>query len=269
MTTSVQQIDKILEEVSDLPHDLHGCGVMGDEVLNAIVRHTKDMKINNSAETGSGKTTLLLSHISNHHVAFSIDFGDSIGVVRRSPLFNSATTLFVEGPTQKTVPIYKFENKLQFVLIDGPHGYPFPEIEYYFFYQHIDTGGLLVVDDVHIPTINNLFDFLMEEEMFDFVEMVGTTAFFRRNETPLFEPYADGWWLQGYNKNRAGLDILAEYTIQWKKNYKNKASLNNKIRNFDSEDKQYIKINRNNPYFKAVKSLFPTSLKKKIVKLLS
>jgi len=28
------------------------------------------------------------------------------------------------------------------------------------------------------------------------------TAFFRRTDKPLFDPYGDGWWLQNYNKNR-------------------------------------------------------------------
>ena len=35
-----------------------------------------------------------------------------------------------------------------FVLIDGPHGYPFPEIEYFYFYPRLKPGALLVVDDI-------------------------------------------------------------------------------------------------------------------------
>jgi hypothetical protein len=259
-------IENILTGVNSLPMDLHACGTMSDDVLNAFVKHTKGLNIEHSVETGSGKTTILLSNISKHHTVFSIDFGDSIGVVRRSPLFNSSTTVFVEGPTQKTIPNYNFEHKLQFVLIDGPHGYPFPEIEYYFLYPHIDTGGLLVVDDVHLPTINNFFDFLREDEMFDFIEVVDTTAFFRRNSSPLFDPYGDGWWLQGYNKNRAPLDKLGEFTTNWREKYPDSIQL---IGKGDDIKSDYIKIRRNHPYLKALKPLLPLFLKRKIIDILS
>ena len=41
-----------------------------------------------------------------------------------------------------------------------------------------------------------------EEEMFQFVETVDKSAFFVRTAAPLFDPFLDGWWLQGYNKKR-------------------------------------------------------------------
>src|SRR5262249_10283954 len=72
----------------------------------------------------------------------------------------------------------------------------------YYFYPHLDVGGLLVVDDIHIPTIFRLFSFLRDEEMFDFLGVSHTTAFFRRNAMPLFDPFGDGWWLQRYNMKR-------------------------------------------------------------------
>lgn len=263
MNTTYQRIDDILKEVSGLPSDLHACGTMSDKVLAAMVKHTSRMNVQHSVETGSGKTTLLLSNISKNHTVFSIDFGDSIGVVRRSPLFNPSTTFFVEGPTQKTVPPYVFEHKLQFVLIDGPHGYPFPEIEYYFLYPHIDVGGILVVDDVHLPTINNFFDFLREEEMFDLMEVVDTTAFFKRNDTPLFNPYEDGWWLQGYNKNRAPLEKLNAFTSEWRENYvKEKEPVHEK-------HNEYIRIRRDNQYIKSIIKFMPTRFKKKILGIFS
>ncbi len=38
--------------------------------------------------------------------------------------------------------------------------------------------------------------------MFEELELVGSTAFFRRTRAPCFEPFGDGWWLQNYNKAR-------------------------------------------------------------------
>jgi hypothetical protein len=38
--------------------------------------------------------------------------------------------------------------------------------------------------------------------MFDFLGVAATTAFFRRNSAPLFDPHGDGWWRQKYNEKR-------------------------------------------------------------------
>lgn len=201
MVTDTIQIRQLLEQIAGLPGDWHGAGSLGVDVLARIAFHAGG-EILTSAETGAGKSTLLFSHLSKKHTVFALDWGESISAVRSSALFNSATVQFIEGPTLKTLPEYVFAEKLHLVLIDGPHGYPFPDIEYWYFYPHIAQDGLLIIDDIHIPTIYNLFNFLKDEAMFALLEVVGTTAIFRRTAAPLFEPYADGWWLQGYNKKR-------------------------------------------------------------------
>lgn len=201
MKKTDMQVGQLLDQIADLPEEWHDAGSLGGGVLRRIAFHAGEAVLN-SAETGAGKSTLLFSHLSGRHTVFALDCGGSLSVVRTSPFFKSANVEIVEGPTQKTLPAYDFTEKLQLVLIDGPHGYPFPDMEYWFFYPHIDTGGLLIIDDIHIPSIHNLFAFLRDDEMFDLLEVIGTTAIFRRTEAPLFDPYCDGWWLQGYNKRR-------------------------------------------------------------------
>src|SRR4029079_11742605 len=130
--------------------------------------------------TGSGASTLLFSHLSEVHTVFAIDSGtDSVHGVQRSPLLRAETVTFVEGPTQLTLPRHTFEHRLQLALIDGPHGYPFPDLEYYYIYPHLDQSALLIVDDIHIPSITNLFDFINADEMFELQEVVDNTGFFR------------------------------------------------------------------------------------------
>lgn len=195
------QTQQLLERISGLPADMHSAGTMMREVLHAMARLTQGMELNCTAETGSGKTTLLLAHLSKHHIVFSIDEGNrSIASVKSSPLFNARNVEWVEGPTQLTLPKYQFTQPLDFALIDGPHAYPFPDMEYMYFYPHLRTGALLAVDDIHIPTITNLFNFLKEEEMFELVEVVMTTAFFRRTSKLAFPTTYDGWWWQHYNR---------------------------------------------------------------------
>jgi hypothetical protein len=198
------QHEELVRDIVALPEDWHGAGVCGMPPLRAM-ELLAPQRILHSAETGCGRSTLLLSHMSQHHTVFAIDDrGDtnSLARVQESPLLRRETSEFVLGPTQQTLPRHTFKDKLQLVFIDGPHGFPFPELEYYFFYPHLDAGALFILDDIHIPSIFRLFTFLREDAMFEFVGVTYATAFFRRTAAPAFDPLGDGWWLQNYNRKR-------------------------------------------------------------------
>lgn len=205
----MSSLEPILKAIARLPRDWHGAGSVPIEVLRAIVRHTEGREILHSLETGSGKTTLLFSNISQDHKVFAVDVGaGSISQVRASPIFKSETVQYIEGPTQLTLPQHNFEHTLQIAMLDGPHGYPFPEIEYWCVYPHLEEDSLLIVDDIQIPTVYNFFCFLKDDEMFELTDVVSTTAFFRRTDAPVFDAYGDGWWLQNYNKVRHPIAIV-------------------------------------------------------------
>jgi Methyltransferase domain len=201
MPTIATNIAELLEQINALPSDWHACGTMGAGPLEAIARITGG-RIRRSIETGAGKTTLLLSHLSEHHTVFAVDVGNSVTVTRDSGLLDRSRVHLIEGPSQRTLLAHEFVEPLDFVLLDGPHGYPFPELEYWAVYRHIAPGGVLVIDDIHIPTIRRLYEFLCEEPMFSLVEVAHCTAFFRRTNEPTFDPYCDGWYLQPYNTVR-------------------------------------------------------------------
>ena len=191
----------LVDSIAKIAPNLHGSGTFPERGLRALARHAASLgRIEHSAETGSGASTLLLSHLSQHHIVFTVDSGSgSLENVKSSPLFRPAGVSIVEGPSQLTLPKYAFGAPLQFALIDGPHGYPFPDLEYFYLYPHIETGGILVVDDINIRSIHNLFDFLRADQMWKLEEVVETTAFFRRTAAPTFPPTGDGWWQQKYN----------------------------------------------------------------------
>lgn len=192
----------LLAALGALPGDWHGAGCLEMPNLEALGRHAAARNIRRSVETGAGKSTLLLSHLSAHHTVFAIDDGGSLTMARKSFLMRQGTVQFIDGPSQHTLMAHEFTEPLQLVFIDGPHGFPFPNMEYWKLYPHLEPGGLLVLDDIHIPTIRQLFDFLREDEMFSLIETVGKTAFFERTSAPTFSPVQDGWWLQKYNALR-------------------------------------------------------------------
>ena len=191
----------LLAEVVRIAPSLHKAGTFSARTFEALLRHASAKPIKHSLETGSGASTLLFSHLSEEHAVFALDAGtDSIRAIEHLPLLRKEVVTFVEGPTQQTLPAYGFPHRLQLALIDGPHGYPFPDLEYFYIYPHLDVDALLIVDDIHIPTITNLFEFLSVDQMFELQEVVETTAFFRRTSAPTFSTVGDGWWLQQYNQ---------------------------------------------------------------------
>ena len=190
---------EILARIGSLPADWPLAGSLRPAVLARIAGHGP---FGRCAETGTGKSTLLLSHLSDEHTVFTLDdagAGGSLAAVRESPLLRGEHVNFVVGPSQQTLAAHRFR-PLDLALIDGAHAFPAPQLDYYYLYPHLAPGALLVVDDVHIRSVNDLFRFLRADAMFTLLEVVDTTAFFRRTDAPAFDPLGDGWWLQRYNE---------------------------------------------------------------------
>ncbi len=160
-----------------------------------------------TAETGCGKSTILFSNLSQHHTVFTIDDTahpeSSVNYFRDCAVTKLSRIETVFGSTQITMPKWKSNVMLDVALIDGPHAFPFPELEYYYFYPRIKTGGLLIVDDIQIPTLGRMADVIAEDEMFELVELVAYTAIFRRTSAPTFNPLGDGWHDQHYNRRHS------------------------------------------------------------------
>jgi hypothetical protein len=191
----------ILPKLNALPIDWHGAGTATPFLLEGIERHCLALTTREqSLETGAGKSTLLFSHLFKSHWVFAIDEGRSVTRVLESELLADSSVKLIDGPTQRTLPATTLPPRLDCVLLDGPHGYPFPDLEYYYVYPHIRAGGLLILDDVHIPTIRRMLDILRADEMFEHLETLSTTAFLRRTDAPATNPYGDEWWKQGYNQ---------------------------------------------------------------------
>jgi len=152
-----------------------------------------------SAETGCGGSTIVLSHASGRHTAFAIEGSDqTITELRKQTDLQTEKVIFVEGETRDTLPSYRFEDNLDLVLLDGPHAYPLPQLELAYLLPWIRLGGWLIVDDIQIPSVYELFHFLKNESSLVLEEVTVRTAFFRRVSEVERRP--DGWMLQGMNR---------------------------------------------------------------------
>jgi precorrin-6B methylase 2 len=175
----------------------HPWDAMAPAALSAILRRGP---FRATVETGCGGSTIVLSHASDRHTAFAIEGNDhTISELRTHSDLRSENVTFVEGETRLTLPSYEFPGDLDLALLDGPHAYPQPQLEFAYLFPRIRTGGWLVLDDIQIPSVYQLFRFLEKESSVVLEEVAIRTAFFRRLIAVKDGP--DGWELQGINRH--------------------------------------------------------------------
>jgi hypothetical protein len=152
-----------------------------------------------TCETGCGGSTIVLSNLSKRHVAFGIEGENrTISALRQHPDLRGEAVTFVEGESRVTVPGYSFSGPLDLVLLDGPHAYPLPQVEFAYLFPPVRAGGWLVLDDIQIPSVYELFRFLRMEKGVELEEIAVRTAFFRKTQKGAPQP--DGWERQGINR---------------------------------------------------------------------
>lgn len=198
---------RVKETLSRLSGAKHRDGAFSSDVLIAISEVLPDYPIV-SLETGCGKSTVMFSNLASRHFVFAYDDrdapGSSVAMVQSDREFKAANTTFVYGPTQRTLPGYKFQDGLMFdvILLDGPHGYPFPDLEYALLYDRLKPGGILILDDVHIASIGAMYDLLREDRMYEEIGVFSTTGLLRRSSIEGVPSDGDHWFEQNYNVSR-------------------------------------------------------------------
>ena len=176
---------------------------MSPAALHGIAARSQDRQFECTAETCCGGSTILLSHLSRRHTAFALEGADlTVSELKRRDDLVADRVEFVEGETRFTLPVFGFQSKLDLVLLDGPHAYPLPQIEFAYLFPHLRTGGWLVLDDLQIPSVFELFRFVKSSGEVALEEIAGRTAFFRRTRQGGHDAgNPDGWWLQKMNRS--------------------------------------------------------------------
>jgi predicted O-methyltransferase YrrM len=69
---------------------------------------------------------------------------------------------FVLEPSENYLP--RCESKdLDLVLIDGKHAFSWPVIDWFYTADRLKQGGILVLDDIEMPSVAILQEFLVED----------------------------------------------------------------------------------------------------------
>ena len=181
---------------------------LGDIALRYLeyycTMHFKDNNVLHTLETGCGASTFVFSNYATSHIVhdMSVDFQKKIDLLNKFDVIKQDNIVFRhKHPADNTM---KRNNKKQYdiILINGISSYPIPDVDFYFNTPSLKNNGILIINNIHVPTINKIYEFIKEDEMFYLHKVVQNAAFFVRTGTGDFDYKAKNWKFQSFNSEK-------------------------------------------------------------------
>ena len=160
-----------------------------------------------SLETGCGYSTCVFALTGSDHTCVTpaqdetrrvADYCQENGIV-------TDRVSFLIGKSQNVLPTLVDDRPLDLVYIDGTHRFPYPCLDWVYTEARLRLGGALLVDDVRIPTVRILHDFLIAETNWQLDAYIGDTAVFKK--TAEADRTTD-FLSQSYNRNYPDFSFL-------------------------------------------------------------
>jgi predicted O-methyltransferase YrrM len=114
-------------------------------------------------EVGCGVSTVVFAATGARHLAIS-PAPDEMSRIREYCArigVDSRCVDYREGLSHEVLPTLTGEYDV--VLVDGAHAFPFPVVDFHYVSRLLRPGGVLVLDDVPIPSVATVYRFLMSE----------------------------------------------------------------------------------------------------------
>jgi hypothetical protein len=150
-------------------------------------------------ETGCGGTTVVFAAAGTRHTVVTPDVGE----VERVRAFCAEHGIPIDdvefrvGSSDRE--LVEWNEPLDLFLIDGAHRMPYPLLDWHYGARSLRVGGRLFLDDVPIPAVHVLYDFLCKEPEWDLEAIhADKLAVFRKVLEPPVDSTLD-WELQAYN----------------------------------------------------------------------
>ena len=164
-------------------------------------------------EIGCGNGTALFSKHSFRHVSVCEDSDlarAAAASVEHAPEFQAQSVRFVFADDKRALDILAEEEPLDIVMIGGPRHPEMLVPAFLALSKRLRRDSILVLRDVHVPTINQLYRILSEDDDLQQVTEIENTVFFWCSGAPSGERIHSGW--RRYNDLHRRFQIDATYS---------------------------------------------------------
>lgn len=189
----------------------HGYGQMQWDVspgtLNLLADVLKPSM--RTLEVGLGASTVVFAAAGVEHTAVSPaphEFELIRTYCARIGVDTSAVS-YLHGRSDRVLP--EIASHFDVVLIDGAHAFPTPLVDFHYVGQHLVEGGMLVLDDLPIPSVQMLYRTLLTEPHWSRESIVDDRAAAFRLTAPL--PPGDPWKEQPLNRSYPNYSFLPSH----------------------------------------------------------
>ena len=151
-----------------------------------------------SLETGCGATTIVFAAAGAHHAAVFLDESEGLAVQSWCQVHDISTedVSFYPGSSSVTLPRLEIGD-LDLVVVDGCHGFPFPQLDWYYAASHLVDGGILIVDDTHLAAPYELRRYLEHDPRWERIRVGSQWVAFRRTGSGTLD---EEWMSQSFHQ---------------------------------------------------------------------
>ena len=180
----------------------------------------------NTIETGLGISTATFGLKETNHVCIvpSVDEVNRLKSYCAKKAISLGQMKFITEGSERVVHSIA-TTELDFVLIDGGHGFPTPFIDWFYLANRMRVGGLVMVDDTQLWTGHVLKQYLQSEAGWGCEKVFPRTAVFRMVSPFAYSNWTDqpyvkrkSFWLIQQTRLKAGARMLGEgeFSKLWK-----------------------------------------------------
>jgi Methyltransferase domain len=199
----------VTAQLREDPPALHGDGRhyfgLGWPALEWLERNvTADMT---TLETGAGGSTIVFAAAGSDHTAISPDPDEHRRLVEWCERRDISTERvhFLAEPSHTALQGTWYPHPLDVVLVDGAHGFPYPALDWFFTAAHLKVGGVTILDDAFLPSVNTVVRYLRDSPHWEMEQPLGyrTVAFRKLGDDISFD------WVGSRFDRRPRFDYLS------------------------------------------------------------
>jgi Methyltransferase domain len=169
------------------------------ETLGYILSHSRPGM--RTLETGCGASTVVFAATGSSHTTISPDVKEHELVLSYCEKIGVDTTglTFVAGVSDEELPVLsRQQEQLDLAFIDGAHGFPFPAIDWHYVGKALKVDGIILLDDIFIPSISVVFRFARSEPSWRIEAILDQRCVAMKLISPLPE---EDWTNQPFNRH--------------------------------------------------------------------